>query len=234
MGKKKVVKKIKIDCAYNDVIELDALYSIQENLKVPHDLPRLKESIVRNNIKFPLFIWHDKVGKMYKIIDGHHRVAACKELRDEGYDIQWLPVVYINCANHKEAKEHVLRGTARYTVVGKKDFQRYTEDAGLDLINLSEELSSKTYGYLEELIIEPDDLGKAKSEGIKELGGRKPAVGGDTDYSVLQLVFNTPEESEQFWKLMTRIRNFAYKRDDYKDVLLAVIQKECRLSRKKK
>ena len=218
-------KLITVNCEYNDIIPVAALYSIQENLKKPADLPRLKQSIIKNHIKFPLFVWQDK--DTYKIIDGHHRVIACRELIKEGYAIEpGMPVVYINCKNHAEAKAHVLRGAARYAKVTKEKFNAFAEEAGLDLTDLMEELSSKTYGFLSDLINDPFSL--------EELSSEKPLVSGksqgvstdDLDFTLYQLLFEDQKSVDLFWRLMTKLRGTLYRREDYKDILYAVLETE--------
>lgn len=220
-------KIITVDCDYNDIIPVEALFSIQENLKKPADLPRLKQSIIKNHIKFPLFVWHDK--DMYKIIDGHHRVIACKELIEEGYKIApGMPVVYISCKDHAEAKEHVLRGAARYAKVTKDKFSSFAEEAGLDLSDLYEELSRKTYGFLSDLIEDPFSLEEI-SDNKPMISGKSQGVSGDDlDFTLYQILFDDNESVARFWRLMSRLRGTIYKREDYKDILYKVLEIEVR------
>ena len=220
-------KQIHIDCNYQELIDLDKLFSIQENLKDAHDLARLKTAIIRNGIKFPVFVWYDKKGKMYKLIDGVHRVLACKELRAEGYQINQFPVVFIECATHEEAKELVLRASANYTSSTKDRFKKYIDETDLDLLDLTEELSHKDFSFLNDLLVEPDDLEQLKIKGVRNGSGRKVKVdGGDLEFTIFQLVFENMAETSRFWKLMTRFRNYKYKNEDYKDILFLVLKKE--------
>lgn len=228
-------KKIKIDCFYEKLIELDKLFSIQENLKEEHDIPRLKNSIIKNGIKFAAYIWHDKKGKIFKLIDGVHRIKACKELRDEGYDINHYPIIFIKCETHDEAKEMVLRASTNYTSSTKERFKKYIDETDLDLLDLTEELSHKDFSFLNDLLVEPDDLSDLKVRGVKGDKGRSAKVcGGDLEYTIFQIIFKDREEIEKFWKLITRLRNYKYKNDDYKDIFFQVLKKECELIPKKR
>lgn len=222
-------KVIKIKCEYDKLILLEDLFSIQENLKVKHDIKRLKESIVNNGFIFPIYVWLDFSDNRYKLIDGYHRKLACQELVKEGNAIFSLPAILIECKTHKEAKEYVLWATARYSGTTKDKFKDFTEEAGLDMAELSDELSHKDFSFLNDLLIEPEDLEEVKpKETIKEVGSRKPKISiDDIEYTIFQIVFESKEQLAKFWTLMSRIKSYEYKLEDYKDILFAILKKEC-------
>ncbi len=217
--------KINIRCSYQELISLDELWSIQENLKDAVDLGKLKRSIVKNGITFPVFVWQDKRSKTYKLVDGVHRVKACHELRAEGYDMNGFPAILVPCKTHKEAKEFILRASSKYAQAKKQGFQNFIDEAGLDIVELHEELSTKDFAFLNDLMVEPEDMEDAKQKGVREFGGRTAKVSGkDTEFSIYQMVFDDQVEAERFWKLLTWLRSNLYKGEDYKDILFTILR----------
>lgn len=106
-------KEIRITCRGADTLPIDALIEFQKNIKTisKDNLAKLKRSILKHGFTAPIFVWK---GVDYHIIDGHQRMKALLSLREEGYDIPLLPVVYIEADNEKEAKEKLLYITSQY------------------------------------------------------------------------------------------------------------------------
>jgi hypothetical protein len=107
------MKEIRVTCRAADILPIDSLIEFQGNLKSisKDNLDKLKRSILRHGFTAPIFVWH---GVDYHIIDGHQRLKALCSLREEGYDMPLLPVVYIEADNEAEAKEKLLYITSQY------------------------------------------------------------------------------------------------------------------------
>jgi hypothetical protein len=58
-----------------------------------------------------MFIWPEYENYL---LDGHQRIKALIELRQEGYDIPPLPVDYIDAKTETEAREKLLHITSQY------------------------------------------------------------------------------------------------------------------------
>ena len=105
---------IKVTCKGADEKAIDELLEFQGEIKKlsKANLDKLKQSIVKYGFTAPIFIWEHK-GDNY-ILDGHQRLKALCSLREDGYSLPLLPVVYVYAADIKEAKEKLLHITSQY------------------------------------------------------------------------------------------------------------------------
>jgi hypothetical protein len=124
-------KEIKIKCKAADGLEIDELNDFQGELKTISDdeLEKLKKSILKYGFSFPVFVWENK------ILDGHQRLKAVKQLVSDGYKIKdnKLPVVRIEAKNEKEAAEKLLLINSRYAKIDEGGFQVFSSEFDLDL-----------------------------------------------------------------------------------------------------
>lgn len=113
-----------------DLLPIDSLLEFQGNLKTitPDNLERLKRSILKHGFSAPIFVWK---GVDNHILDGHQRLKALLALRQEGYEIPLLPVVYVDADSEAHAKEKLLYITSQYGSFDREGFADFTE--GLDL-----------------------------------------------------------------------------------------------------
>jgi len=99
-------KSISITCKAGELIEIAKLERFQGDLKeiTPEAMDKLKASIVKYGFSFPIFVWQTK------ILDGHQRLEAAKQLIKDGYMIKGgkLPVVQIEADSDQEAAEKLL------------------------------------------------------------------------------------------------------------------------------
>ncbi len=96
----KKIKKIGVYLDNTEKVELNKIISLQGDLKKtsPTDIRKLKNSLKKNGIRFPVFVWKHS-GKIYSI-DGIHRKTALKELESEGWEIPHeIPCVYVHAEN---------------------------------------------------------------------------------------------------------------------------------------
>lgn len=114
---------IRITCRAADALPIDALLEFQGNLKhiTKENLDKLKRSILKHGFSAPIFVWK---GVDNRILDGHQRLKALLELRQEGYTIPMLPVAYIEADDEKHAREKLLYITSQY---GEFDFMEIGE-----------------------------------------------------------------------------------------------------------
>ena len=110
MRQAETLGKIQITCTGSGVKPIEQLRDFQGGLKTlrPEQLGKLKRSILKYGFTFPVFTWQDK------ILDGHQRLFATKELVKEGYEIDDIPVVEIEAENKKEAGEKLLALNSQY------------------------------------------------------------------------------------------------------------------------
>jgi 1-aminocyclopropane-1-carboxylate deaminase/D-cysteine desulfhydrase-like pyridoxal-dependent ACC family enzyme/DNA modification methylase len=131
-----MTKEIKIKCKVADGMALDELYEFQGELKTISDdeLEKLKKSILKYGFSFPVFVWENK------ILDGHQRMKAVRQLVEQGYKIKdnKLPVVRIEAKDEKEAAEKLLLINSRYAKIDQEGFQVFTFEFDLDLDEMTE------------------------------------------------------------------------------------------------
>lgn len=133
-------KVIEIHLSTKDHVRLESIVSLQGNLKEtsPGKMRKLKESMKKNGIRFPVFIWkHEK--KFYSI-DGIHRKMALKELESEGYEIPAdIPCVFIEAKDKKEARKLLLLASSNYAKVTQSGFDDFA--LGFDYDELFRQIS---------------------------------------------------------------------------------------------
>jgi site-specific DNA-methyltransferase (adenine-specific) len=124
------MKEIRVTCKGADILPIDSLVELQGNLKTisKDNLTKLKRSILKHGFTAPIFVWK---GIDYHVIDGHQRLKALCSLREEGYNIPLLPVVYIEADNETEAKEKLLYITSQYGEFTTEGIYEFVE--GLDI-----------------------------------------------------------------------------------------------------
>ena len=120
---------IRVTCQAADLLPVDAMLEFQGGLKTVtrENLDKLKRSILRHGFTAPIFVWR---GADNHILDGHQRLKALIEFRQEGYDIPLLPVVYIDADSEEHAKEKLLYITSQYGEFTREGFASFVD--GLD------------------------------------------------------------------------------------------------------
>ena len=142
---KNMPNQIKITCSTGDYLPLEKLSQFQGKFKFREadDIAKVKKSILRFGFSFPFFVW--KCDKTNYILDGHGREIALRELREAGYEIPNLPVVYIQAENQQDAKEKLLRINSRFGDITNSSFVNFAKGLNLDFksidIRFEKELS---------------------------------------------------------------------------------------------
>lgn len=131
-------QEIQIKCEGSDLIELDSLTNFQGKLKSLSEsaYKRLKHSILTLGFSFPVAAW--KYRNKTFILDAHQRVLALKRMRDEGYVIPKLPVVYIEAKDQQEAARKVLAATSQYGEVEYTGLKSFADEFKLELPEIEE------------------------------------------------------------------------------------------------
>lgn len=128
-------KSISITCKSGELIEIAKLERFQGDLKeiTPESMDKLKASIVKYGFSFPIFVWKTK------ILDGHQRLEAAKQLIKDGYMLKGgkLPVVQISAESDQEAAEKLLLINSRYAQMTQSGFDAFITDFDIDLSDFS-------------------------------------------------------------------------------------------------
>jgi len=140
----KAKKVLRVTCESGTRLPMENVEPYQHELKKidKSELLKLKRSIVRYGFTMPIAVWLS--GGKYKLLDGHQRMKALKELAVEGYSIPKIPVTVVEAANRAEAKEKLLAMVSVYGKLDKAGLDHYVKDAGIqiellqDVMNLPE------------------------------------------------------------------------------------------------
>lgn len=154
MAKKKLVKKSKkipvinnddhlgkavlVKCTGTELININDLTNFQGKLKSLSDeaYGKLKASILDLGFSFPVFAW--KYRNKNFILDAHQRVHTLKKMREEGYFIPQLPVVWIEAKDRFEAAKKLLASTSQYGDVTPDGLHEFMTEFGLKMADLTE------------------------------------------------------------------------------------------------
>ena len=128
-------KQIRVTCRGADSLPIDAIVEFQGALKTitQDNLDKLKRSILRHGFTAPFFVWASADNHL---IDGHQRLKALLALRQEGYDMPLLPVVYIDADSEEHAKEKLLYISSQYGEFTSEGFAEFTENFDLDMSDI--------------------------------------------------------------------------------------------------
>ena len=131
---------IRVSCRGADLKAIDELTEFQGDIKdlTKQNYDKLRKSIVKHGFSAPIFVWEHE-GDNY-ILDGHQRLRVLGKLREEGYEIPLLPVVYIEADDEKQAKEKLLLITSQYGDFNVQGLDEFIYEGQLDLSELTTEV----------------------------------------------------------------------------------------------
>ena len=136
--KKEKKQEILINCLAKYSLSLDELTIFQGNLKDLSDAnyEKIKKSILDHGIISPWHIWNNK--DKFNILDATQRTRALLKMRDEGYKIPKVPVVFIIAKSIAEAKRMVLALTSQYGNMTHDGLHEFINEAGISFDELKE------------------------------------------------------------------------------------------------
>lgn len=170
---------IKIKCDAEQTLDLSQITDFQGDLKerTNDDMAKIKRSILKHGIAFPLFIWRS--GKINYCLDGHCRTRALREMQAEGETIPPLPVVYIHAKNKDEAKELLLKLNSQYGHMTAESVAAFLDGLEIDIndIALPDGVLDLTKLEIEETKdddaapdLRPDEVAKSQRGELYRLG----------------------------------------------------------------
>src|SRR6266545_6858818 len=131
---------VKINCKAAIEIALEDLIPLQRHLKqlTQANFEKLKGSIIKHGISFPIFIWKHEGQKF--TIDGHQRHLVLRKMAGEGYQIPPLPCALIQAKDRKEAAEKIMLISSQYGRMTNHSLEDFLAENDLDLPELQVEL----------------------------------------------------------------------------------------------
>ena len=126
-------KVIRVTCDVADTLPLDQIIEFQGEFKKrdQYDIENIKKAIKKHGITYPFFIWEHE-GAM-NCLDGHGRKLALLQLRDEGWTIPPIPIVYILARNRAEAVEKFLLLNSRFGTMTEESVTGFIGDMPVEL-----------------------------------------------------------------------------------------------------
>lgn len=136
-------KEIQIACIGAGELSIDLMNPLQDDFKtLPEErYEELKTQILTEGFSAPIFVWEDPEDSKTKILDGHQRHSTLLKLREEGYKIPQIPVVYVEADDVQQAIRKLAGFASQYGQVSQEGFARLLEKFEIDL----KDLSTKTY-----------------------------------------------------------------------------------------
>jgi DNA modification methylase len=179
------MKTIRIACDTKDKLPLDQLTPFQGKLKnlTKANYQKLKNEILTTGFAFPIYVWKFAKKANY-ILGGHQRVSCLLKMREEGYIIPDLPVVYIEAASIAEAKRRVLQDVSQYGDVDKKGLQEFMieSEISMDVLSASFQIPDKEMdmkAFRNEFFSDANDAQKNKEEEIPSVPKKARTKFGD-------------------------------------------------------
>lgn len=171
-------------CKTNDFLTLAEIGEFATDIKnrTSHDIDRLKVSIKENGFLFPLFIWKGR----NVILDGKARFLALKQLKEDGFILDKIPVVFVEAKDEQEAKEKVLQVNSRYGKITEGSLNFFAKDCKIDLSDLNIHLDKINFSFESK-----DDLVK---RGSAIVGGASAPHDDKPSLQIGGSVFQRPAE----------------------------------------
>lgn len=109
-----IANPIIVKCKGSSSLPLDMILEFQGNLKrlTTANRKKLISSICRLGFIAPVFVW-DNQGD-YSLLDGHQRIKTLVHMREKGWNIPLIPIVFVEADNEPDARAKLLAITSSY------------------------------------------------------------------------------------------------------------------------
>lgn len=103
-----------VKCTGSSSLPLDRILEFQGNLKRLTTVNRNKliSSICRLGFIAPVFVWDNQ--SEYSLLDGHQRIKTLIHMREKGWNIPMIPIVFVEALNEHDAREKLSAITSSY------------------------------------------------------------------------------------------------------------------------
>ena len=127
------MKQITVQCVGAAVLPLHDLLPFQGDLKTlsKDNYERLRKEILEDGFSFPVAVWEKDDETNFYIIDGHQRVETLHRMREEGYSIPQIPVVFVKAKSFEAAKRKLLAGASTYGTINEPGLLAFLADTDL-------------------------------------------------------------------------------------------------------
>ena len=130
-----MAKKIKVTVDTGKTLPMNYLEVLQGNLKDLSDenYKKLRASIIKHGFSFPIFVWENPEDAKIYIVDGHQRFVTLSKMKEDGYSVPQLPVVFIEATNLNHAKEKLAAAASQYGKFTEEGVASFFADMDFDI-----------------------------------------------------------------------------------------------------
>ena len=116
-------------------VDIDELTDFQGDVKVirQENLDRLRRSIATHGFIVPMFVWRKTAKSKTYVIDGHQRLKALQQMRDEGEEVPPVPIEFIPATSRKDAATKLLAITSQFGEFDVDNLEAWATALHLDL-----------------------------------------------------------------------------------------------------
>ncbi len=140
--------RLEIACSGADTVELDKLRPFQGELKTLSDEARAKlRGRLENGFRFPFHLWRSPDGTLY-ILDGHQRLQVLQDMKEDGWIIPPLPVVWVEADSEESAKMAVLEAASQFGRITHQGLGAFLEEADLQPARVAAEIEFAEVDFL--------------------------------------------------------------------------------------
>jgi ParB-like chromosome segregation protein Spo0J len=167
-----MAQTIDIQCTAAINLDLDQLTPMQGDLKELSEanFQKLKQSILRHGITFPLFVWQNE-GINY-ILDGTQRDRVLSKLVSAGYECPPLPCALIEAKDKREAAEKILLISSQYGRMTEESLDEFLAENDLSFLELADELELPSID--DAYFRDPSEFAAASEDDQGRLDQKKP------------------------------------------------------------
>lgn len=130
-----MAKKIKVTVDTGKTLPMNYLEVLQGNLKDLSDenYKKLRASIIKHGFSFPIFVWENPEDAKIYILDGTQRCKTLSRMKEDGYSVPQLPVVFIEATNLNHAKEKLAAAASQYGKFTEEGVASFFADMDFDI-----------------------------------------------------------------------------------------------------
>jgi hypothetical protein len=128
MATNKIINKVeKFELLGWDIINQYEFNDLKQNNN--RDVTKLVNSIKNDGFTDPFDVWLNPDTNQGYVFDGAGRSLAIKQLIKEGYEIENLPVLFIQAKNLKEAKKYALQRSSKHGEITQSSLENFLSDS---------------------------------------------------------------------------------------------------------
>lgn len=217
---------LKVACEGAATVQLDQLKEFQGELKSLNKdaFEMLKKELVQTGFAFPFNVWRDPDGQL-NLIGGHQRKRVLTAMREDGWVIPPLPVVWVEAKDLQEAKRRVLQDVSQYGKLEGQGLYEFVHEFELDVNDLATSFrlpDIKMPDFIEEYFSDPAPDPLDVGPGAPGEGPTSQSGSASAGVKMVQLYYKTDAHAE-----LARMLDFLgkeYGTDNLSDTIMEAVR----------